>query len=91
MDDPLEVSADAMLADPVDGEVATVVAAHMRALWRYRRSIRWPRLGRLRYVGSVPGRRPNKHRDFQSGLRAILRDSFGMDGSPPVMMLKNRR
>jgi len=64
MDDPLDVSADAMLADPVDGEVATAVAAHMQELWRYRRRIRRSRLGRRRYIVSVPGRRPNTHRDF---------------------------
>jgi len=84
IDDPLDVSADAMLADPVDGEVATAVAAHMQALRRYRRRIRRSRLGRRRYIGSVRGRRPNKHRDFRSDLRAILRDYFGLDGSPPV-------
>jgi len=84
MDDPLDVSADAMLADPVDGEVATAVAALMQALWRYRRRIRRSRLGRRRYIASVRGRRLNKHRDFRSGLRAILRDYFGLNGSPPV-------
>jgi len=60
MDDPLVVSEDAMLADPIDGEVATAVAAHMQALWRYRRRFRRSRLGRRRYIGSVPARRPNK-------------------------------
>jgi len=80
MDDPLDVSADAMLADPMDGEVATAVAAHMQALWRYRRRIPRSRLGRRRHIESVPGRR-----DFRSGLRAILRDYFELDGSPPVL------
>jgi len=84
MDDPLDVFADAMLAYPIDGEIATAVAAHVQALWRYRRRIRRSRLGRRRYIGSVPGRRKNKNRDFRSGLRAILRDYFGLDGSPPV-------
>jgi len=31
----------------------------------------------------VPGRRPNKRRNFRSGLRAILRDHYGLDGEPP--------
>jgi len=84
MDDPLDVCTDAMLTDPFDGEVATAVAAHMQALWRYCRRIRRSRLGRRRYIGSVRGRRPNKHRDFQSGLRAILTAYFGLGGSPPV-------
>ena len=56
----------------------------MQALWRYLRRIRRSRLGRRRYIGSVPGRRMNKHRDFRSGLRAIVRDYFGLDGSPPA-------
>jgi len=64
MNDPHDVSADAMLADPIDGEVATAVAAHMQVLWRYRRRIRRSRLGRRRYIGSVPGRRPNKNVPF---------------------------
>jgi len=84
MGDPLDVSADAVLADTIDGEVATAVAAHMQALWRYRRRIRRSRLGRQRYIGSVPGRRPKKNCHFRSGLRAILRDYFGLDGSSPV-------
>ena len=78
------MSADALLAEPVDGEVSTAVAAHMQALWRKYRRRRRSRLGRLRYIGSVPRRRPNKHRDFRSGLRAILRDYFDVNGAPPV-------
>jgi len=84
MDDSLDVSADAILADPINGEVATAVAAQVQTLWRYRRRIRRSRLGRRRYIGSVPGRRPNINCDFRSGLRAIMRDYFGLDGSPPV-------
>lgn len=34
--------------------------------------------------GSLPGRRPNKARDFSSGLNAIMRDYFGVDGQEPV-------
>jgi len=62
-------------------------------LWQLRRTCRrcliggsarvslgcWPR-----YVGSVPGRRPNQRHNFCSGLRAILRDYFGLNGEPPV-------
>jgi len=71
MDDPLDVSVDALLADLFDGKAATAVAAHMQALWRCHRRLRRSRLGRRRYIGSVPGRRPDKHLDFRSGLRAI--------------------
>jgi len=84
MDDPLDVSADALLADPVDGEVATAVVAHTQALWFHHRRLRRSRIGRRRYIGSVPGRRPNKHRDFLSGLHAVFRDYFGLNGAPPV-------
>jgi len=85
MDDPFDMSADAMLEDTEDLHIASAVAAHLQALdhWRKRARgswvSRWPR-----YVGSVPGRRPNKRRNFRSGLRAILRDYFGLNGEPPV-------
>jgi len=69
---------------PSTAKISTAVAAHMQALWRYRRRIRRSRLGRRLYIGSVPGRRTNKNRDFRSGLRAIWRVYFGLDGSPPV-------
>jgi len=84
MDDPLDVSADVLLADPVNGGVATAVAAHIQALWLYHRRLSRSRLGRRRYIGSVPGRRPNKRRDFRSGLRTTLTDYFGLNGAPPV-------
>jgi len=34
--------------------------------------------------GSLPGKAPNKQRDFVSGERGLLRDYFGVDGDPPV-------
>lgn len=34
--------------------------------------------------GSLPGRRPNKDRNFSNGVHSILRDYFGVDGHPPV-------
>jgi len=34
--------------------------------------------------GSLPGRSPNKLRDFACGERGILRDYFGLDGRPPI-------
>lgn len=37
-----------------------------------------------RYPGSLPGRRPNKNRDFSVGVDNILRDYFGLNGNPPV-------
>jgi len=34
--------------------------------------------------GSLPGRSPDKLRDFTCGERGVLRDSFGLDGRPPI-------
>jgi len=79
------MSAYAMLEDTEDLHIASAVAAHLQTLrhWWKRacgsRVSRWPR-----YVGSVSDRRPNKRRKFRSGLRAILRDYFGLNGEPPV-------
>ncbi|KAK1868299.1 hypothetical protein I4F81_010788 [Pyropia yezoensis] len=39
---------------------------------------------RRRRGGCVPGRRANRRRDFEVGLRGIQRDCFGLDGHPPV-------
>ena len=85
MDDPFDLSADAMLEDTEDLQIASAVAAHLHALRHWRKRARGSRVHRRpRYVGSVPGRRPNKRRNFRSGLRAILRDYFGLNGEPPV-------
>ena len=85
MDDPLDMSVDAMLEDTQDLHIATVVAAHFQALRHSRKRARGSRVPRRpRYVGSVPGRRPNKRRHFPSGLRAILRDYYGLNGEPPA-------
>jgi len=75
MDAPIDLSADAMLEDTEDLQIASAVAAHLQALRHGRKWARGSRVHRRpRYVGSVPGRRPNKPRIFLSGLRAILRD-----------------
>jgi len=75
MHDPLDMSADAMLEDTEDLHIASAVAAHLQALRHWRKRARGSRVSRRpRYVGSVPDRRPNKRRNFRSGLRAILRD-----------------
>jgi len=85
MDDPFDLSADAMLEDTEDLQNASAVAAHLHALRHWRKRAREYRVHRRpHYVGSVPGRRPNKRRNFRSGLRAILRDFFGLNGGPPV-------
>jgi len=85
MDDHLDMSVDAMLEDTEDLHIASAVAAHLQALINWRRRARGSRVSRRpRYVGSVPGRRPNKRRNFRSGLRAILRNYVGMNGEPHV-------
>jgi len=85
MDDPFDLSADAMLEDTEDLQIASAVAGHLHALRHLRKRARGSRVHRRpRYVGSVPGRRPNKWRNFRSRLRAILRDIFGLNGEPPV-------
>jgi len=74
-----------MLEDTEDLQIASAVAAHPQALRHWRKHARRSRVHwRPRYVGSVPGRRPNKLRNFRSGLRAILRDYSGLNGDPPV-------
>jgi len=84
MDDPFDLSADAMLEDTEDLQIALAVAAHLHALHHWRKRARGSRVHRRPlYAGSVPSRRPNKRRNFRSGLRAILREYFGLNGEPP--------
>jgi len=85
MDDPVDLSADAMLEDTEDLHIASAVAAHLQAISHWRKRARGSRVSRRpRYVGSVHGRRPNKRRNFRSGLRAILKEYRGLNGKPPV-------
>jgi len=85
MDDPFDLSADAMLEDTEDLQISSAVAAHLQALCHWRKRSRGSRVHRRpRYVGFVTGRRPNKPRNFRSGSRAILRDYFGLNRDPPV-------
>jgi len=74
-----------MQEDTEDLQIASAVVAHLHALRHWRKRARGSRVHRRpRYVGSMPGRRPNKRRNFRSGLRAILRDHLGLNGEPPV-------
>lgn len=85
MDASLDLLSDAALDDPEDLEIASAVAAHLAVLrrWRVRaHGLRTRR--RSRYWGSLPGRRANKQRNFETGLYSILRDYFGVDGKPLV-------
>jgi len=85
MEDSFDLSADAILEDTEDLKNASAVAAHQQALrhWRKRsresQVHRWPD-----FDGSVPGRRPKERRNIRSGLLAILRDFFGLNGKSPV-------
>ena len=68
-----------------DVTTAVVVAAHVATLLdSRRRALAAAQVHRPRYRGSVPGRLANRPRNFELGLQCILRDSFGVDGLPPV-------
>eukprot|EP00170_Pyropia_yezoensis_P000896 contig_4087_g898 len=65
-----------------DAALVLLLQHHLTVLrlWRRRRGRRGP----ARRRGSVPGRKPNKKRDFALGLATIRRDYFGLGGAPPV-------
>ena len=68
-----------------DVTTSVEVAAHVASLLESRRrALAAARVHRPRYRGSVPGRLPNRPRNFELGLQCILRDYFGLDGLPPV-------
>eukprot|EP00170_Pyropia_yezoensis_P006476 contig_26434_g6497 len=72
MEDPLPLDVDTLLADHEDLDIEAAVAAHTAAVQKWRRRSRASMVGKPpRYRGSVPGRRPNKPRDF---ARATDRD-----------------
>lgn len=85
MDAAVDPDVAALMQDQEDLEAASVVAAHLAVLRRFRQRVHAARCGRRpRYRGSVRGRRANKPRNFSAGLRALLRNYFGVDGAPPV-------
>jgi len=63
--------------------LAMATSHHLRLL-QWARRVRVCQRWRRRHRGSVRGRAPNKKRDFNFGLRNILRDYWGADGEPPV-------
>lgn len=65
-----------------DAALVLMLQHQLTVLHMWRRQRR--RKGHARRRGSVPGRRPNKNRDFAAGLANIRRDYFGLDGRPPV-------
>jgi len=79
-------SAASFLAEDDGAVVFAAVQAHMGLLLLIRRLSRATRARRCRpYRGSVPGRRPNKRRDFAAGLFNIQRDYFGVNAEPPTL------
>jgi len=67
-----------------DETVAAVLAARSVAVsTALRTCIGGAHLPRA-YVGSVPGRRANRDRDFEGGMPRIMADFFGLDGNEPV-------
>jgi len=67
-----------------DELLAAVIGARSLFLMRRHRRNAAQRARRWRFVGSEAGRRPNRPRDFDQGMRGIMRDYFGVDGQPPV-------
>lgn len=65
-------------------DVVAVLPSHAEMLRVEQLGPKAERASKIRYRGSAPGRRGNKRRDFDFGLRNIIRDSFGIDGRPPV-------
>jgi len=71
-----EGSADELLA-------AVIGARSLFLTRRHRRNAAQGARRRL-FVGNVAGRRANRPRDFDQGMRGIMRDYFGVDRQPPV-------
>jgi len=67
-----------------DELLAAVIGARSMFLMRRHRRHEAKRERRRRFVGSVAGRRANRPRDFDKGMRGIMQDHFGVDGQPPV-------
>jgi len=67
-----------------DETVAVVLAARSVGVTTAMRLRRGGAYRRRAYVGSVPGRRANRERDFEGGMRRIMADYFGLDGDDPV-------
>lgn len=68
-------SDDDLLTIAFGSAAAASIAAHCRHAFR---------AGPRKRLGSLPGRRSNRLRDFDVGYRAILRDYFGIDSRLPV-------
>jgi len=69
--------------DDLSSGLAIAVSHHLRLL-QLARPVRGCQRCRRRHRGWVRGRAPNRKRDFNLGLRNILRDYWGVDGEPPV-------
>jgi len=69
--------------DDLSSGLSMAVSHHLRLLQLARR-VRGCQRRRRRHRRSVRGRAPNKKRDFNLGLRNLLRDYWGVDGEPPV-------
>jgi len=67
-----------------DETVAVVLAARSVGVTTAMRLRRGGAYRRRAYVGSVPGRRASRERDFEGGMRRIMADYFGLDGDEPV-------
>jgi len=71
-----EGSADELLAAVIGARSLVLMLRHCRNAAQ--------RACRRCFVRSVARRRANRPRDFDQGMRGIMRDYFGVDGQPPV-------
>jgi len=71
-----EGSAHELLAAVIDARSLFLMCRHCRNGAQ--------RARRRRFVGSVAGRRANRPRAFNQGMRGIMRDYFGVNEQPPV-------
>jgi len=67
-----------------DELLAAVIGAQSLFLTRRHRRNAAQRARRRHFVGSVAGRRARRPRDFDQGMRGIMRDYFDVDGQLPV-------
>jgi len=71
-----EVSAHELLAAVIEARSLFLIFRHCRN--GAQRARTW------RFIGCVAGRRASRPRDFDQGMRGIMREYFGVDWQPPV-------
>jgi len=67
-----------------DADLDMAVVLGARATLTVWRALQHERVSKRPVGGSLPGRRPNRKRDFDLGAHSIMRDYFGVGREPPV-------